>query len=92
MDVSINGDCLDEFLVQVFDGSVVNVRLSEGFSMSICNDLQEFLNRHVNLFTCHLTPQVIQMLASKLLFLKGEPLLVVTILSVTLFLRIGRVH
>ena len=54
MDVSINGDCLDEFLVQVFDGSVVSVRLSEGFSTSICNDLQEFLNRHVNLF--HLPP------------------------------------
>ena len=32
------------------------------------------------------------MLASKLLFLKGEPVLVVTILSVTLFLRIGKVH
>ena len=32
------------------------------------------------------------MLASKLLFLKGEPVLVVTILSVALFLRIGKVH
>ena len=53
MDVSINGDCLDESLVQVI-GSVVSVRLSEGFSMSLCNDLQEFLNRHVNLF--HLPP------------------------------------
>ena len=27
------------------------VRLSEGFSESICNDLQEFLNRHVHLFS-----------------------------------------
>ena len=54
MDVSINGDYLDEFLVHVLDGSVVSVRLSEGFSESICNDLQEFLNRHVNLF--HLPP------------------------------------
>ena len=47
-------DYLDEFLVRVLDGSVVSVRLSEGFSESICNDLQEFLNRHVNLF--HLPP------------------------------------
>ena len=54
MDASINGDYLDEFLVHVFDGSVVCVRLSEGFSESICNDLQEFLNRHVHLF--HLPP------------------------------------
>ena len=54
MDVSINGDYLDEFLVQVLDGSVVSVRLSEGFSESIRSDLQEFLNRHVNLF--HLPP------------------------------------
>ena len=54
MDVSINGDFLDESLVEVVDGSVVSVRLSEGFSMSLCNDLQEFLNRHVNLF--HLPP------------------------------------
>ena len=42
MDASMNGDYLDEFLVHVFDGSVVCVRLSEGFSESICNDLQEF--------------------------------------------------
>ena len=54
MDASINGDYLDEFLVHVLDGSVVSVRLSEGFSESICNDLQEFLNRHVHLF--HLPP------------------------------------
>ena len=54
MDASINGDYLDEFLVRVLDGSVISVRLSEGFSESICNDLQEFLNRHANLF--HLPP------------------------------------
>ena len=54
MDVSINGDYLDEFLVQVLDGSFVSVRLSGGFSESIRSDLQEFLNRHVNLF--HLPP------------------------------------
>ena len=54
MDASINGDYLDEFLAHVLDGSVISVRLSEGFSESICNDLQEFLNRQVNLF--HLPP------------------------------------
>ena len=54
MDASVNGDYLDEFLVQVLDGSVISVRLSEGFSESIRNDLQEFLNRQVNLF--HLPP------------------------------------
>ena len=54
MDVSINGDYLNELLVHVLDGSVISVCLSEGFSESICNDLQEFLNRHVNLF--HLPP------------------------------------
>ena len=45
MNASINGDCLDELLVHVLDGSVISVRLSEGFSESICNDLQKFLNR-----------------------------------------------
>ena len=54
MDVSINGNAVDECLVQVLDGSVVSVRLCEGFSASLCNDLQELLNRHVNLF--HLPP------------------------------------
>ena len=92
MDVSINGDFLDESLVEVVDGSVVSVRLSEGFSMSLCNDLRSSWIGMWTSFTCHLTPQVIRMLASKLLFLKGEPVLVVTILSVTLFLRIGKVH
>ena len=54
MDASVNGDFLDELMVQVLDGSVISVRLSEGFSGSIRNDLQEFLNRQVNLF--HLPP------------------------------------
>ena len=54
MDASVNGDSLDEFLVQVLDGSVISVRLREGFSESIRNDLQEFLDRQVNLF--HLPP------------------------------------
>ena len=54
MDASVNGDYLDEFLVQVLDGSVISVRLREGFSESIRNDLQEFLNRQVNIF--HLPP------------------------------------
>ena len=50
MDASANGDHLDEFLVQVLDGSVKSVRLREGFSESIRNNLQEFLNRQVSLF------------------------------------------
>ena len=54
MDVSINGNAVDECLVQVLDGSVVSVRLCEGHSASLCNDLQDLLNRHVNLF--HLPP------------------------------------
>ena len=54
MDASVNGDYLDEFMVQVLDGSVISVRLREGFSESIRNDLQEFLNRQVNLL--HLPP------------------------------------
>ena len=36
--------------MQVLDGSIVSMRLSERFSESIRSDLQEFLNRHVNLF------------------------------------------
>ena len=35
MDVSINGDFLDESLVEVVDGSVVSVRLSEGEYVSL---------------------------------------------------------
>ena len=54
MDASVNGDFPDESMVQVLDGSVISVRLKEGFSGSIRNDLQEFLNRQVNLF--HLPP------------------------------------
>ena len=54
MDAAVNGDYLDEFMVQVHDGSVISVCLREGFSESIRNDLQEFLNRQVNLF--HLPP------------------------------------
>ena len=92
MDASINGDYLDEFLVHVLDGSVVSVRLSEGFSESICNDLQEFLNRHVNLF--HLPPNTTgdTDVSLKAFSHKGEPLRAGFISSVTLFLRIGRVH
>ena len=54
MDASVNGDLLDESMVQVLDGSVISVILKEGFSGSIRNDLQGFLNRQVNLF--HLPP------------------------------------
>ena len=51
---AINGNAVDECLVQVLDGSAVSVRLCEGFSASLCNDLRELLNRHVNPF--HLPP------------------------------------
>ena len=54
MEASVNGDLLDESLVQVLDGSVISVLLKEGFSGSIRNDLQEFLDRQVNLL--HLPP------------------------------------
>ena len=54
MEASLNGDLLDETLVQVLDGSVILVYLSEGLSETIKNDLQRFLDRQVNLF--HLPP------------------------------------
>ena len=45
----MNGDLLDETMVQVLDGSVVSVYLFEGFSETIQNE-----DRQVNLF--HLPP------------------------------------
>ena len=49
MEASVNGDLLDETMVQVLDGSVVSVYLFEGFSETIQNE-----DRQVNLF--HLPP------------------------------------
>ena len=54
MEASVNGDLLDETMVQVLDSSVISVYLSEGFSETIKNDLQKLLDRQVNLF--HLPP------------------------------------
>ena len=53
-EASVHGDLLDETIVQVLDGSVISVYLSEGFSETIIYDLQEVLDRQLNLF--HLPP------------------------------------
>ena len=50
MEASVNGDLLDETMVQVLDGSVISVYLFEGFNEAIQNDLQKFLDRQVNFF------------------------------------------
>lgn len=50
LEASLNGDVLNETLVQVPDGSVILVHLSDGFSETIQKALQRFLDRQVNLF------------------------------------------
>lgn len=54
LEVSLNGDVLNETLVQAPDGSVILVYLADGFSETIRKDLQRFLDRQVKLF--HLPP------------------------------------
>ena len=92
LEASLNGDVLNETLVQVPDGSVILVYLSDGFSETIQKDLQRFLDRQVNLF--HLPPiilQVILMSVLKLLSFRDKLVLQASPSLATPCLRIGEV-